>query len=354
MPPLTWLVLGDKLGDNAQVELIADALGWPFERKSLVFLPQFRTGKPRFRPTLNHLDRDLSAALEAPWPDLIITIGRRPSMAALAVRELSGNRSRVVMIGRPRRLPELALGVVTPQYSVPVADNVMHLDYPLMKIDTDAILAEKSAHAASMSRLPRPLTAVLVGGSTSPFVLDVEAAKQLLAQTRECCVGGTNYLSTSRRTDAAVVDYLAGTLRDDERLYRWQPDDPDNPYLGLLAHADRVVVTCDSISMMMEAARLGKPLAIFEVPTLFTPSQKTRRRMARALDPTVGGNKRFKRWLYTAGPMSFPRDLGRMQRALVAEGVAVALGAPFPPPHAGLPDESQAVAARIRALFHGQ
>ncbi|MDH3839822.1 MAG: mitochondrial fission ELM1 family protein, partial [Chromatiales bacterium] len=166
MPPLTWLVLGDKIGDNAQVELIADALGWPFERKSLVFLPQFRTGKPRFRPTLSHLDRDLSAALEAPWPDLIITIGRRPSMAALAVRELSGNRSRVVMIGRPRRLPELALGVVTPQYSVPAADNVMHLDYPLMKIDTDAILAEKFAHAASMSRLPRPLTAVLVGGST--------------------------------------------------------------------------------------------------------------------------------------------------------------------------------------------
>jgi hypothetical protein len=76
--------------------------------------------------------------------------------------------------------------------------------------------------------------------------------------------------------------------------------------------------------------------------------------MARALDPTVGGNKRFMQWLYTAGPMSFPRDLGRMQRALVAEGIAVALGAPFPPPHAGLPDESQAVAARIRALFHGQ
>ncbi len=351
MTPLTWLVLGDKLGDNAQVQLVADTLGWPFERKTLVFLPQFRTGKPRFRSTLSHIDRDQSARLSEPWPDLIITIGRRPSMAALAIRKLSGNHTRIVMIGRPRRLPDLALGVATPQYSVPKAANVMHLDFPLMKIDTDAIAAQKSATAASMATLPRPLTAVLIGGSTSPFVLDVEAAESLLSQTRDCCPDGTIYLTTSRRTAPEVIDFLGSAMRDNERLYAWQRDDPANPYLGLLAHSDRVVVTGDSISMMMEAARLGKPLAIFELPTLFTPAQKTRRSMARVLDPTRGGGKRVKRWLYTAGPMSFPRDLGRMQRALVAQGKAVALGAPFPAPHSGLPDESEAVAARIRALF---
>lgn len=351
MPPLTWLVLGDKLGDNAQVELVADALGWSCERKSLVFLPQFKTGKPRFRPTLSHIDRDRSDELCEPWPELIITIGRRPSMAALAIRELSAKHSRIVMIGRPRRLPDLALGVATPQYSVPKAANVMHLDFPLMKLDNDAIGAQRSAKPASISTLPRPLTAVLIGGSTSPYVLDVTAAENLLSQTRDCCPGGTIYLSTSRRTAPEVIEYLGSALRENERLYAWRSDDPDNPYLGLLAHADRVVVTGDSVSMMMEAARLGKPLAIFELPTLLTPAQKTRRRMARALDPTRGGGTRVKRWLYTAGPMSFPRDLGRVQRVLVAGGQAVPLGAPFPAPHSGLPDESEAVAARIRALF---
>ena len=34
-PPRVWLVLGDKGGDNAQVEVIAPALGWPCERKDV-------------------------------------------------------------------------------------------------------------------------------------------------------------------------------------------------------------------------------------------------------------------------------------------------------------------------------
>jgi hypothetical protein len=40
-----------------------------------------------------------------------------------------------------------------------------------------------------------------------------------------------------------------------------------------------------------------------------------------------------------------------MERALAARDKAVTLGQPFPPAHDGVPDESAAVAARIRALF---
>ena len=36
--PRIWLLVGDKLGDNAQLEVIADALGLPVERKELRFL----------------------------------------------------------------------------------------------------------------------------------------------------------------------------------------------------------------------------------------------------------------------------------------------------------------------------
>ena len=75
------------------------------------------------------------------------------------------------------------------------------------------------------------------------------------------------YLTTSRRTSAAVMQALAAGLPDGAILHRWQADDPDNPYLGLLGLADRFVVTGDSVSMMVEVARLGRPLAIFPLPT---------------------------------------------------------------------------------------
>ena len=47
--PQVWLVVGDKLGDNAQVEIIAEALSWPVERKTLRFQTQWVTGKPPFK-----------------------------------------------------------------------------------------------------------------------------------------------------------------------------------------------------------------------------------------------------------------------------------------------------------------
>jgi hypothetical protein len=350
-PPRTWLMLGGKLGDNAQAELVAESLGWPYHRKNLVFLEKYQTGKPRFRPTLGHVDLARSSRLGAPWPDLIITIGRRPSMAALAVRKKSGGHSRIVVIGRPRLLSELALGVATPQYSVPQASNVMHLDFPLMRPDKSRIDKARDATIASLGRLPRPLTAVLVGGSTSPYVLDAGAATRLLSAARQACPDGTIYLSTSRRTSKEVVERLADDLQPRERLYVWRPDDPENPYLGLLAHADRIIVTCDSVSMMIEAARMGKPLAIFEVPARFTVIQKLRRAFARFLDPTKNRGAGIRHWLYARGLLSYPRDLGRMERALAARDKAVTLGQPFPPAHDGVPDESAAVAARIRALF---
>jgi hypothetical protein len=34
--PRVWLVIGDKPGDNAQVEIIAKRLGWPFEIKRAI------------------------------------------------------------------------------------------------------------------------------------------------------------------------------------------------------------------------------------------------------------------------------------------------------------------------------
>ncbi len=48
--PRIWLLLGDKKGDNGQVETIAEAiessLGWHCERKRIKVLEPFVFGKP--------------------------------------------------------------------------------------------------------------------------------------------------------------------------------------------------------------------------------------------------------------------------------------------------------------------
>jgi hypothetical protein len=68
--PCIWLVLGDKLGDNAQLTMIANSLGLPYEIKHLVPKEKYRLGKPHFKASLQHLDLENSDPLAAgtPWP----------------------------------------------------------------------------------------------------------------------------------------------------------------------------------------------------------------------------------------------------------------------------------------------
>ena len=81
--PRIWRVLGDKRGDNGQVEMIAEALsrsrGWRTELRHLEMQPQWVLGKPPVAASLSHLDMARSDALVPPWPDLILTSGRRPA-----------------------------------------------------------------------------------------------------------------------------------------------------------------------------------------------------------------------------------------------------------------------------------
>jgi mitochondrial fission protein ELM1 len=325
--PRVWMLVGEKQGDNAQLRVVAGALGWPVEERRIAMQPAWVRGKPRVRPSLEHIDPARSDRLEPPWPDLLIAIGRRLSMVALWVREQSGGRTRIVLFGKPRRLRRrFDLIVASAQYRVGRGPNVLHAGLPLMRVDPAAVTAAADAWRARLAHLPRPLTALLVGGPTKPVRFDAAVARGLAVQAAGLAAeaGGSLYVTTSRRTPAEVVDALAAGLPAGTPLYRWVPDAAENPYLALLGLADRFVVTSDSITMMVEVARLGRPLAIFALP------------------PAPG---RWGRRLLRG------RDLEAVPRLLIEQGVAVRLGAPFRAPDGPPVDELARVVERIRALL---
>jgi hypothetical protein len=356
--PRVWLVVGDKLGDNAQIEVIAEQLGWPCERKRLTFREQYVIGKPRFRAALYHIDLDRSDPLTLPWPDLVLTVGRRPSMAALWIREQSGERTKLVIVGRPRRMLErFDLVIATGQYRLPQRPNVLPIGLPLMRTDETAIAAAVEVWRSRLEALPRPLTAVLVGGPTKPFIFDGAVARQLIELARRSAGGeGTLFATTSRRTPAAVVAALTAALTPPDQLYRWQAGAKENPYLALLGLADRFIVTGDSISMMVEVARLGKPLAIFSLPVTPGPWQGLRQRAARLFhsqSKTLAS--RLVGWLgdrlYDLGLVSYARDFSQLHDYLIDRGLAVRLGDTFPATVPKPADELATVVARIKALL---
>jgi uncharacterized protein len=362
--PRTWVILGDKRGDNGQVETIVDALPWAVEHKYVHMRPEFVLGKPRYRPSLDHLDLDRSDALVAPWPDLIITVGRRPSMAALWVREQSGKKTRIALVGKPSgHMLDFSLVIASAENQMPPLPNFLPTTLPLMRVQPESVAADAQAWRERFAPLRRPIIAMLVGGETNPFVMNRQVADELVATARWVIdeLGGTPYVTTSRRTTPEVVDVLRRELPPQAVFYEWTAQAQDNPYRALLGTADGFIVTADSVSMMVEVIYLRKPLAIFPLPGgwwgrldqyrrslahwLFNPRMETRRdRWRHKLARGVFYVDVFK-------ILSATRDFRAFHRLLVDKGLAVWAGQPFQQPNADLPDDVGAVVKRIKALF---
>jgi uncharacterized protein len=351
-----WLLLGDKPGDNAQVEAAALALGWPYERRTLHWRPPYALEKPRFRATVDHVDRARSAPLDPPWPDLILTIGRRPSMAALWVKAQSAGRTRVVLFGKPSGMMDrFDLVVAGAEVQLPPRPNVVPIRLPLMRAKALEIEAAAGRWRARLAPLPRPLVAIMVGGPTVPFAFDYRVAERLVALATEIAGGGgTPYVSTSRRTPRAVVEALRTGLPQGARLFEWAPDSSDNPYLALLGLADGFIVTGDSVSMLAEVVRARKPLGILELPLgPLGGIDQVRRELARRLfQPNGGGLRRLVAAVAVRSRLlDATRDFRAFHRTLFDAGLAVHAGEPLRPPTGAVPDDLPTVVARIEALM---
>lgn len=364
MTPTTWVILGDKRGDNGQVETIVDALGWPVEHKYVHMKPEWVLGKPRYRPSLQHLDLSRSDPLEGPWPDLIITVGRRPSMVALWVRKQSGNRTKIVLVGKPSgHMLDFSLVIASAENQMPPLHNFQATRLPLMRISQQAVAEEARAWESRLADYQRPLIAMLVGGETNPFIMNRKVARELVATARWVVeeLGGTPYITTSRRTTPEVLDVLRRELPEQAVYFEWSAEAPDNPYRALLGSADGFIVTGDSVSMMVEVLYLGKPLALFPLPggVLGTLDQLRRSLAHWLFRPRCESGADRVRHAVARGVhhldvfkiLSATRDFRAFHRMLIDEGLAVWAGQPFREEVPALPDDLGVVVSRIKALF---
>lgn len=364
MAPHTWVILSDKRGDNGQVDTIVDALPWPVEHKYVHMRPEYVLGKPRYKPSLDHLDLSRSDPIEGPWPDLILTVGRRPSMVALWVRQQSGNRTKIVLVGKPSgHMLDFSLVVASAENQMPPMHNFLPTTLPLMRIEAEDVAVEAEAWKERFAALKKPLIAMLIGGETNPFIMNRQVAHDLVATARWVVdeLGGTPYVTTSRRTTPEVIEVLQQDLPPEAVFYQWSADAEENPYRALLGSADGFIVTADSVSMMVEVIYLHKPLAIFPLPGGWLGSaDQMRRSLAHWLfNPRQDSSldhwrHRLARGVYHVDVFKLlcaTRDFRAFHRMLVERGMAVWSGEPFRKADVTLPDDVGAVVKRIEALF---
>lgn len=361
-PPVVWLLMSYRAGDNAQVLGLAEALGWRFEVKQLKFRKtEFITNR-LLGCTLAGIIPDDSSALAPPWPDLVISAGRRNEPVARWIREQArkspgSRRPRLVHLGRPWADPRhFDLIITTPQYRVPEGANVLTIGAPLHRVTPQRLAEAATKWAPKLASQPRPWIAILVGGNSPPYVFDAAMARDLAQQANRLAQksGASLLVTTSPRTSPDAAAALRRAIERPSYFHEWTPDSEANPFLGLLALADALIVTGESMSMAAEACSTGKPVHLFDMGWGWSamrpvghPGIAGSRRIGERLAP-----QRLKHWaLAHLLPERVRRDVRVILRRLVEEGHATWLGDPAPASRNPAPNDMAAAMAQVRALF---
>lgn len=255
-----WIICEDLAGLRAQALGLAEAAGLTPELRELKPTAPWKWIAAKFWP--NPLTA-VADAVRAPRPGLAIGCG---GMAGAVLAALRRQSMRVVQVQNPRMDAGRFDLVIANTHDELTGPNVFVTRTALHRVTPSRLAAEADAWRDRLAPYRRPLVAVLLGGSNGRFRLDRDSGSRLatdlatMAQRDKVGV----VVTPSRRTDPAITDLIRTALAP-HGGFVWDFTG-ENPYFGMLALADLIVVTQDSVSMISEAAATTAPVMFAPLP----------------------------------------------------------------------------------------
>lgn len=259
--PSSWILTEPYAGLQSQALGLAEAAGLSPEIRMLTArFPWKYVSAPRWPWPLRAVD---PAAIAGDQPDIILSCG---GMAGAVGAALRAPRQRVVHIQNPRMAFSKFDLIIVNKHDEVTGPNVIVTRTALHRVSPARLAEARARWAPVFAHLPRPLVAVLVGGTNGRFTLDAAVARDLgqsLAGMMDQDRVGL-MLTPSRRTDPAATAALRDALAP-RGAYVWNGEG-ENPYFGMLALADMIVATIDSVSMVSEGAATTAPVMLAPLP----------------------------------------------------------------------------------------
>lgn len=258
-----WVVHDGAAGNRRQAVALAEMLGLSFTEWALTVQRPWRWFAPRkVLGSGSAFGAEFSKALNDTPPAVVIGCGRQ---AALATRLARERGAKAVQILDPRIATRHWDLVIAPEHDNLHGENVIPMLGSLHPVTANWLTRARIEFPA-LGQLPSPRTAVLLGGPTRATRFDHEAFATLAAKldTWLANEGGSVLLCGSRRTPTTLIDAVRERYGQHSGIVWMQERDGVNPYPGVLAWADRIIVSPDSVNMISEACATAVPVFVSE------------------------------------------------------------------------------------------
>ena len=271
-------------GMISQVEGLAKALDLEFIHEKIELNNFWKLFPPKLTPVQKFVFKNKLIKNF----DVVISCGRKSVIPSIFLKKKYKNKIINIHIQDPKVSIKNFDFIVVPEHDSLRGDNVL-ISKGAIHYLTKRELEENTDYLKPKINKEK-IVSLIIGGPNKYYDYDKKIINRIFNKIKKNFIskGFQLILIPSMRTPKKIINLAKENFDDNQIIVN---DVDKKAYLSSLSLADYIIVTCDSTSMISEAAMTGKPIYIAQMP----PIKK---------------NERFKKFFETFESLNIVKELG--------------------------------------------
>ena len=247
-------------GMISQVEGLAKALDIDFTHHTVELNNFWKMVPPKISP----ISQSVYKKIDYENFDVIISCGRKSVIPSIHLKNNSNKKVFNIHIQDPKVDLKHFDFIVAPEHDSIKGQNVISTKGAIHYLTENEINENKDYLNSFIKKDKRIIWTLIMGGPTKYYDYSTKNIKEIFTTLSKLSKKHNFQLVIipSMRTPTNIIQYANDYFGDDHTVIM---DVDKKAYLSALAIAQNIIVTCDSSSMISEAALTGKPIYVASI-----------------------------------------------------------------------------------------
>ena len=247
-------------GMISQVEGLAKALDLDFTHHTVELNNFWKIIPPKLTP----ISQSVYKSIDHDNFDIIISCGRKSVIPSIHLKNNSNKKVFNIHIQDPKVDSKHFDFIIAPEHDEVIGQNVISTKGAIHYLTENEINENKNYLNSFIKKDERKIWTLIMGGPTKYYDYSSKNIKEIFTKISELSKKHNFQLVVipSMRTPTNIIQYAKSYFGDNHTVIM---DVDKKAYLSALAIAQNIIVTCDSSSMISEAALTGKPIYIASI-----------------------------------------------------------------------------------------
>ena len=263
MTKLKGLLLTEGMhGMISQVEGLAKALDLDFIHEKIELNNFWKLFPPKLTPVQDFVFKN---KINNEF-DIVISCGRKSVIPSIYLKKKFKSKIMNIHIQEPKVSLDNFDFVVAPEHDDLKGNNVLTSKGAVHYL-TNSELDENENYLKTRINSQKKIVTLILGGPTKYYDYNNQVIDDIFSKIEQNFLKN-NYqaiIIPSMRTPQNIIEKAKSYFDKDQIVI---PDVDKKAYLSSLKISDHIVVTCDSTSMISEAAITGKPIYVAQMPAI--------------------------------------------------------------------------------------